>query len=223
MIRSADPAVAAVDELERQVLGNLEVVIEQLDQALESIVRHDARLARQVRAGDEQIVKECALVHQRVLSLLAANRLGAGELRVAAALLHVIRGIVRIEAECVKIADVATVWISEEPRDAALLSMIGRVGRLSLAEVSLAKRAFALRRVELARGAGRADGDLRALNRHVLGRVVEVCDGRKVRDSAMFLFLVACRLERIGDNALDIAEQTMIVDRGPPRGRRSPA
>ena len=36
------------------------------------------------------------LVHQRVLLLLAAKRLGAAELRVAAALLHVVRGIVRI-------------------------------------------------------------------------------------------------------------------------------
>lgn len=154
------------------------------------------------------------LVHQRVLLLLAAKRLGAAELRVAAALLQVVRGIVRIEAECVKVADVAMVWISEERGDAALLGPIERVGRLSLAEVLLAKQAFAWRRVDLAHRAARVDGDLRALNRQVLGQAVEVRGGWEVRDRAMFLFLVACRLERIGDNALDIAEQTVIVDGG---------
>jgi phosphate uptake regulator len=199
VIRSAGAVVAAVDELEHQVLGSLDVVIEQLDQALESIGRHDARLAREVLAGDEQIVKECVLVHQCVLSLLAAKML---------------RGIVRIEAECVKVADVAMVWISEERGDAALLGPIERVGRLSLAEVLLAKQAFAWRRVDLAHRAARVDGDLRALNRQVLGQAVEVRGGWEVRDRAMFLFLVACRLERIGDNALDIAEQTVIVDGG---------
>lgn len=214
MIRTAGADVAAVDELERQVLGNLDAVIGQLDQALESIARHGARLAWDVLAGDEQIVKDCVLDHQRVLSLLAGKRLGAAELRVTEALLHVVRGTVRIEAECVKIADVATVWMSEERGDAPPLDVIERAGRLSLAEVSLSKQAFALRSIERADDAVRADADLRALNRDALGGAVEVADGREVRDRVMFVFLVACRLERIGDNALDIAEQTVTVDRG---------
>jgi phosphate uptake regulator len=214
VIRNEGADVAAVGELECQVLGNLGVVIEQLDQALESIARHEARLAWNVLAGDEQIVKDCVLVHQRVLSLLEANRLGAAGLLVTGALFHVVRGTVRIESEWVKIADVATAWMSEERGDAPPLDVIERAGRLSLAEVSLSKQAFALRSIERAHDAARADADLRALNRDALGGAAEVADGREVRDRGMFLFLVACRLERIGDSALDIAEQTVTVDRG---------
>lgn len=203
---------AAVEELERQVLNNLEVVIQQLDRALESITRQDARLAREVVSSDEEVVKHCVPVHQRILSLLAAQTPGVTDLRILTALLHIVRGVVRIEAECMKIAELATVSVYEEPEDTALLHLIERVGGLSLSEVTLAKQAFALRNVEVAHDAVRADAELRALNRRILGRAVEVRGGGEVRDWAMSLFLLACRLERIGDNAVDIAEQTVIVD-----------
>lgn len=214
MTLDAADGAAAVDELKRQVLGHLDVVVQQLDYALESIICQDAQLGRQVVAGDEQIVQHCEPVHRRILSSLAEHTPGTAEFQTLAALLHLVRGAVRIEAECVKIAQLAAISVYEEPRDAILLEMIERVGRLSLIEVSLAKQAFALRNVEVAHDAVRADSELRALNRQVLARAVDFRDGQEVRDWAMSLFLVACRLERIGDNAVDIAEQTLIVDRG---------
>jgi phosphate transport system protein len=52
------------------------------------------------------------------------------------------------------------------------------------------------------------------LNRAVFRRAVDIGDDVELREWAMFMVLVARALERVGDNAVDVAEQTVFLVTG---------
>ena len=60
----------------------------------------------------------------------------------------------------------------------------------------------------------RRDAEIDRLNREIPRRAVAIGDDLDLREWAIFMTLVARALERIGDNAVDIAEQTMFVVTG---------
>src|SRR5437660_12326411 len=91
-------------ELEEQTLSALDIVIQQLDRALESLSYQDIELAGMVVADDDRIDGRYLEVHQGVLSLLARQAPVAGDLRIVAALLHLLRCIERMGDQCVNIA-----------------------------------------------------------------------------------------------------------------------
>src|ERR671914_453948 len=104
-------------ELERHALGGLDLVIEQLERYLE--------------------------VHQGILSLLALQAPVAGDLRLVAALLHVIKHVERMGDQCVNVAKLIPLSGHEPPRRDEILEKLIQMGRFSRSEVAQAKQAFA--------------------------------------------------------------------------------
>jgi phosphate transport system protein len=201
-------------ELERQALGGLDLVTQQLDRALESISYQDVELAGMVVADDDRVDGRYLEVHQGILSLLARQAPVAGDLRVVAALLHVIRCVERMGDQCVNIAKLVPLSGYEAPKDKDILDAIERMGQLARSQVSQAKDAFASRNVEMARDLVNQDMEVNRLNREIFRRAVEAGDDPDIREWAMFMILVARCLERVGDNTVDIAEQTVFVVTG---------
>src|SRR6202161_4407391 len=201
-------------ELERQVLGGLDLVIGQLDRALESVRYQDGELAAMVVADDDRIDGRYLEVHQGVLSLLARQAPVATDLRIVAALLHTIRCIERMGDQCVNIAKLVPLSGHEPPKDKDILDSIERMGQLARSQVSQARDAFQTRNVDLAQDLVRQDAEINRLNREIFKRAVEVGDDLDVREWAMFMILVARCLERVGDNTVDIAEQVVFVVTG---------
>ena len=201
-------------DLEEQVLGGLELVIGQLDRALESVSYQDVELATIVIADDDRIDGRYLEVHQGILSLLRRQAPVAGDLRMVAALLHVIRCIERMGDQCVNIAKLVPLSGYESPKDKDLLDAIERMGQLARAQVAEAKDALASRNVALAQDLVRQDAEINRLNRAIFRRAVEVGDDPEVREWGMFMILVARCLERVGDNTVDIAEQVVFVVTG---------
>jgi phosphate transport system protein len=200
--------------LEKQTMGGMDLVTFQLDRALESISYQDVELAGMVVADDDRIDGRYLEVHQGVLSLLARQAPVAGDLRVVAALLHIIRCVERMGDQCVNIAKLVPLSGYEAPKDKDILDAIERMGQLARAQVSQAKEAFALRNIELAQDLVRQDAEINRLNREIFKRAVDVGDDLDIREWAMFMILVARCLERVGDNTVDIAEQTVFVVTG---------
>lgn len=200
--------------LEEQALGGLDIVVELLDRALEAINYQDAELAGMVVADDDRIDGRYLEVHQSVLSMLARQAPVAGDLRIVAALLHVIRCVERMGDQCVNIAKLVPLSGYESPKDKDILDAIERMGRHARAQVLQARDAFASRNVELARDIVRQDREINRLNREIFRRAVEIGDELEQREWAMFMVLVARALERIGDNTVDIAEQVAFVVTG---------
>ncbi len=204
----------SLKNLEQQALGGLDLVIQQLDRALEAISYQDVGLAAMVVADDDRIDGRYLEVHQGVLSLLARQAPVATDLRIVAALLHIIRCVERMGDQCVNIAKLVPLSGYEAPKDKDVLDAIERMGQLARSQVSQAKDAFARRNVELAQSLVRQDEEINQLNRQIFRRAVEVGDEPEVREWAMFMILVARCLERVGDNSVDIAEQTVFVVTG---------
>jgi phosphate transport system protein len=205
---------ADLKELEQQTLGGMDLVISQLDRALESISYQDVELAGMVVVDDDRIDGRYLEVHQGVLSLLARQAPVATDLRIVAALLHIIRCVERMGDQCVNIAKLVPLSGYEAPKDKDILDAIERMGQLARSQVSQAKEAFAGRNVELAHDLVRQDREINKLNREIFKRAVAIGDDVDMREWAMFMILVARALERVGDNTVDIAEQVVFVVTG---------
>ena len=203
-----------LERLEHQALGALDLVVGTLDRTLEALRHQDIELAAIVIHDDDRVDGRYLEVHQGILSLLALQAPVAGDLRVVAALLHVIKHAERMGDQCVNIAKLLPLTGHEPPTDELLLRNVEQMGQLASSEVSQAKQAFLLRDVALAEDLVRQDEQINRLNRECFHRAVEIGTDEDRREWAMSMMLVARALERIGDNAVDIGEQVAFVVTG---------
>ncbi len=203
-----------LDRLERQALGALDLVVAMLDKTLDAVVHQDIELATLVIHDDDQIDGRYLEVHQGILSMLALQSPVASDLRVVAALIHVIKHAERMGDQCVNIAKLLPITGNEPPVHDALRERIARMGQLARSEVIQSKLAFERRDVGLAEDLVRQDEEVNALNREVFQLVVEIGTDADVREWGLTQMLIARALERIGDNAVDIGEQVAFVVSG---------
>ena len=200
--------------LEAQALGGLDMVVAALDRALETVQHQDVELATMVISDDDRIDGRYLEVHQGVLSLLALQAPVAGDLRIVAALLHVIKHVERMGDQCVNMAKLVPLAGHEPPSDARMLDLIQRMGIQARAQVVQCGQAFERRDVEMAQDLVRQDDEIDLLNRAVFHHALELGDEADRREWAMHMMLVGRCIERIGDNAVDIGEQTAFVVTG---------
>ncbi|MEJ7785722.1 MAG: phosphate signaling complex protein PhoU [Solirubrobacteraceae bacterium] len=200
--------------LEEAALGGLDMVVGQIERTLEALEHQDVELASFVIADDDRIDGRYMEVHQGILSLLALQAPVAGDLRIVAALLHVIRHVERIGDQCVTISKLIPLSGHEPPVRQEVLTRLLRMGGCAREQVIQAKRAFAERDVDLAQDLVRQDQEINQLNREIFQLAIEVGTDVDTREWAMHMTLVARALERVGDNAVDIGEQTAFVVTG---------
>jgi phosphate transport system protein len=201
-------------QLEEHALGGLELVAGALDRALESVQHQDVELASMVIADDDRIDGRYLEVHQGVLSLLALQAPVAGDLRVVAALLHVIKHVERMGDQCVNMAKLVPLDGYQPPAEQTMLDLIQRMGEQARQQVVQCGQAFERRDVAMAQDLVRQDDLIDQLNRDVFRRALELGDDPDRREWAMHMMLVGRCIERIGDNAVDIGEQTAFVVTG---------
>ncbi len=200
--------------LEGQALGGIDLVVEQLDRAMESVVHQDVELASFVIADDDRLDGRYLEVNQGILSLMALQAPVAGDLRVLAALLHVIKHIERMGDQCVNIAKMVPLSGHDPPVRDEVIARLAQMGQLARSQTVQCKAAFVGRDVDLARDLVRQDQQINRLNRQIFQMAIAVGEDPDTREWAMHMVLVARALERIGDNAVDIAEQTAFVVTG---------
>jgi phosphate transport system protein len=205
------------DELQRvesQALGGLDLVTGQLDRVLEALEHQDIELAAMVIANDDLIDGRYLEVHQGLLSLFALQAPVAGDLRIVAALLHVMKNIERMGDQCVNIAKTIPLTGHEPPVREEVLQRILRMGRAARWEVTQAKAAFAARDVAMAEDLLLQDREINLLNREIFQLAIDIGTDPDTREWGMHMVMVARAIERIGDNAVDIGEQTAFVVTG---------
>ena len=200
--------------LEELTLGGLDLVSETLGRAIEVVEHRDMELAELVIADDDRIDGRYLEVHQAILTLLATQAPVATDLRLIAALLHLIKSIERMGDQCVNIAKLVPLAGHEPPTDDRMLRDVITMGRQVRALLSQAKQAFARRDVGLAKDLVRGDDVVDNLNRECFRLAIEIGDEEDRREWATTMLLIARALERMGDNAVDIGEQTAFVVTG---------
>jgi phosphate transport system protein len=203
-----------LQDLEQHALGAIDLVVTTLDRVLEALEHQDVELAQLVIADDDRIDGRYLEVNQSILSLLATQAPVASDLRLIAALLHLIKHVERMGDQCVNVAKLIPLSGHEPPVREEMLGRIMKMGRLARSEVLQSKQAFGLRDVELAHDLVRQDDEINQLNRECFNLALAIGEDPDTREWAMYMLLVARAFERIGDNAVDIGEQTAFVVTG---------
>jgi phosphate transport system protein len=200
--------------LETQALGALDLVVGTLDRTIEALEHRDIELAAIVVADDDRIDGRYLEVHQGILSLLALQAPVASDLRLVAALLHVIKHAERMGDQCVNVAKLLPIAGQDAPVREEMLSRVIRMGRLARSQVAQSKQAFLLRDETLAEDLVRQDDAIDRLNRECFALAVEIGEDIDTREWAMTALLMARAFERVGDNAVDVGEQVAFVVTG---------
>ena len=203
-----------LEQLEASVLGGIDLVVGQVERVTEALEQQDVELAEFVIADDDRIDGRYLEVHQGILSMLALQAPVAGDLRLVAALLHVIKHVERMGDQCVNIAKLLPLSGHEPPRHDAIRSRLVQMGQFARSEVIQSRAALAARDAALAEDLVSRDRDVNRLNREIFQLALEAGDDYDTREWAMHMTLVARAYERIGDNAVDIGEQVAFIVTG---------
>ena len=203
-----------LQELESHALGGLDLIVEQLDRVLEALNHQDVELAQMVIADDDRIDGRYLETHQAILSLLARQTPVAGDLRLVAALLHLIMHVERIGDQCVNVAKLVILAGGEEPAHPELLTMLARMGAMARELVSQCQAAFRGRDLALATDLLDKESGVSRLNREIFRAALDVGEDPETREWATYMVLAARALEKIADNAIDIGEQVAFVVTG---------
>ena len=118
----------------------------------------------------------------------------AGDLRLVAALLHLIKHVERMGDQCVNVAKLIPLTGHEPPVRDEILTKVVQMGQAARAEVVQCKRAFAERDVAMAEDLVERDRDVNRLNREVFRLAVEVGDDADTREWAMTMIARGARL-----------------------------
>jgi phosphate transport system protein len=200
--------------LEKRALSGMDIVADQLDRTMRVVVDRDFALADMVIADDDRIDGRFLEVHQEILTLIARQAPVATDLRLLAALLDVIRRIERMGDQCVNICKVLLLAPEAPTDDLSLTQRILDMGSKARALSIESSRAFSARDVEAAERLCQVDDEIDALNREVFQIAVALAGDPDAREWAMRMTQVARAIERIGDNAVDIGEETAFVASG---------
>ncbi len=132
-----------LERVESRALDGLNLVVIALDRTVEAIQHQDIELAELVIADDDVIDGRYLEVHQAILTLLATQAPVATDLRLMAALLHVLHHIERMGDQCVNIAKLIPIAGHEPPANERILKNLVSMGETVRAEIRQAKHAFA--------------------------------------------------------------------------------
>ena len=200
--------------LERQALGALDLVAEAIERATRAAVEVDLKLADAVVADDDRIDGRFLEVHHAILSLIARQAPVATDLRLLAALLDVIRHIERMGDQCVNVAKILLAAPPPPDDDLGMTERIARMGAAAREIAIEAGRAFVARDAKAAEALCKRDDEIDVLNRETFRLAVALAGDDDAREWAMLMTQVTRALERIGDNAVDIGEETAFVATG---------
>jgi phosphate transport system protein len=200
--------------LEKHALSGLDLVADQIDRTMRVVVDRDYEMADMVIADDDRIDGRFLEVHQEILSLIARQAPVATDLRLLAALLDVIRRIERMGDQCVNICKVLLLAPEPPDDDLGLGDRVLQMGRKSRQLALDSGKAFAAKDVAAAERLAKVDDEIDNLNREVFQIAVALAGDPTAREWAMWMTQVGRAIERIGDNAVDIGEETAFVASG---------
>jgi phosphate transport system protein len=184
-----------------------------LEQALQALAHRDLEGCDAVIAGDDEVDELYLDVERRILGLFALQTPVATDLRLLTALLHINLHLERIADQAVNIAKM-TKLADGLPQSPKMLQHLEEMGALALGMVGAAMHALARRDLQLARRLPEMDDPIDRLNRGMLRRVLAVSEDKPMLEWGIRMYVVSRQIERIGDNAVDIAEQVTFLVTG---------
>lgn len=202
-----------LDGLEASLQEQGDLVIRALRGALGALEAQDAELCDEVIAFDDEIDLRYHRIERMVEETLALETPVATDLRVVLAVLHDAMHLERIGDQAVTIAKLTKLTAGLETRH-DLIEGLREMGERCEEMVRIALDSFAARDLERARSLHELDELVDRTNRHVTGKVLEMAASPGLQEWGLRMIVVSRCLERVGDNAVDIGEQTAFVVTG---------
>ena len=181
--------------------------------AVTALESQDAELCDEVIAFDDEIDNRYRRIERLVEETLALETPVAGDLRLVLAVLHAAIHLERIGDQAVTIAKLTKLTADLETQH-DLVEGLREMGERCEEMVRIALDAFAERDLERARSLVDLDELVDRTNRRVTDKVLEMAASPGLQEWGMRMIVVARCLERIGDNAVDIGEQTAFLVTG---------
>jgi phosphate transport system protein len=204
---------ASLDSLEASVQEQGAVVLRAVRGAVNALETQDVELCDEVIAFDDEIDDRYHRIEKSIEELLALQAPVAQDLRLVLAVLHVSIHLERIGDQSVTIAKLTKLAAGLERRH-DLAEGLREMGDRAEEMVREALDAFAARDVTRARALVDLDELIDRTNRRVVDKVLTMAAAPEQQEWGMRMIIVARCIERIGDNAVDIGEQTEFVVTG---------
>lgn len=209
-----DAFQADIDALLEQLVTTAAACDRMLEGALHALITPGSPGAAEIVAQDNDIDRAYQQIQHDVLSLFALQAPVASDLRLLAAMLHTNIHIERLGDYAAHVAKMARVvsHLDDEPELAGRLEEMG----IAACHVSRAAlRSLADHDVGLARRLPDLDDRVDGLNLEIFRRLVHLAGRDEDRlEWATHMIVVARSLERYGDHAVDIGEQTIYAVTG---------
>jgi phosphate transport system protein len=202
-----------LEGLESSLQEQGELCIRAIRGALDALEAQDAELCDEVIAFDDEIDVRYHSIEKLVEEILALETPVAGDLRLVLAVLHDSIHLERVGDQAVTIAKLTKLTAELETRH-DVVEGLREMGDRCIEMVTIALDSFAARDVERAHSLVELDELVDRTNRRVTGKVLEMAASPGLQEWGMRMIVVSRCLERIGDNAVDIGEQTAFVVTG---------
>src|SRR5438034_726162 len=201
------PIDEALDRIEAELQEEGQRVLAAVRGAVRALAGRDAELAEEVIAFDDEIDRRFLDVEQSIQALLALQTPVARDLRLLLAMLHVNLLLERTGDGCVTMAKLTKLVADVDP-DGALLETLVDMGERAEEMLGVALDSFARRDLAGAESLVELDELIDRANRKFVERLVAVMAEPSQREWGLRMVVVARTIERIGDRAVDIGEQT---------------
>jgi phosphate transport system protein len=204
---------AELDQLEAAVQEEGDLVLRALRGALGALEHQDVELADEVIAFDDEVDDAYLAIEEGIQSLLARQTPVAVDLRTVLAILHVNLHLERMADYCVTVAKL-TKLVAGAPADQTLVEAFDEMGARAEEMIRVALDSFAERNVERAESLVELDELIDRANRRAVEQVIALGGDEERREWGLRMIIVSRCLERIGDHAVDIGEQTAFLVTG---------
>ena len=204
---------AELDALEAGFQETGEIVLRSIRGAVDALRTQDVELCDEVIAFDDEVDERYLALEKQVEMTLARQTPVASDLRLVLAVLHSALHLERVGDQCVTIAKLTKLSSHLGTKHAVVESLVD-MGERCAEMVKVSLTAFSERDVEAARGIHQLDELVDNANRQVFHEVLGYVHDAEALEWGMRQITVARCFERIGDNAVDIGEQTAFIVTG---------
>jgi phosphate transport system protein len=202
-----------LDQLEAALQEEGELVLRALRGCLGALVRQDVELADEVIEFDDEVDDSYLSIEEGIQSLLARQTPVAIDLRTVLAVLHVNLHLERMADYCVTVAKL-TKLVAGAPPDPTIVTAFEEMGARAEEMTRVALDSFAERDASRAESLVELDELIDRANRRAVQQVIALGGDEERREWGLRMLLVSRCLERIGDHAVDIGEQTSFLVSG---------
>jgi phosphate transport system protein len=183
------------------------LVLRALRGAINALEQRDEELADEVIAFDDDVDERYVRIEEGIQLLLARQTPVATDLRLVLAILHINLHLERMADYCVTIAKLSKLVPEVDPGP-RFVEGFEEMGSRCEEMIRIALDSFSNRDLEGAESLVELDELIDRANRRVVERILDLGGDPAMREYGLRMVVVSRALERIGDHAVDIGEQT---------------